>query len=165
MKQNCFFASSSTWRKFWRKTWILNESAKSKYLSCSLWCLRSVFEGLRPSNTIFKDQHEFLKIFDFALSFKIYIFLQNLLQIESSQRSNSVSISIIWLGIDFISQLSSQFPSIYWILIKTESSWILRIFDSKLYYFSSDLSCVNIAQIEIHQNMEMERNTWTLCFR
>ena len=113
--------------------------------------------NLNFSKSLILHFHEFHSIFDF--------FLQNLLQLESLHRNNSVSTSIIWFGVDFISQFPTEFPSIRWILIKTESSWILRISDTKLYYFSSDLSCVNIAQMEIHQNTEMERNTWTLCFR
>ena len=68
---------------FWRKVRIVNETAKSKVLSCSIWYLKSIFEGLRPSNAFFSYQIKFLKTFDFELLFKIRLF-----STKSSSRHN-----------------------------------------------------------------------------
>ena len=59
------------WWTIWTKFRILIETSKSKCLSFSNWCVKSMFEGRSSSNGLFTDQVEFLKMFDFAVSMKI----------------------------------------------------------------------------------------------
>ena len=71
----------------------------------------------------------------------------------------------VWLCKNRIRRLVSQFPSFRSVSTKSEISSIWPIFDSNLYYFSSDQKTVNIGQIAMSRNVEMERNTLTFCFR
>ena len=77
----------SPWRWFWRKIQILDGIAKSNNLKIWTWWLKSMFEGLRPSNTLFKYQFEKFKYFDFAVFSRIRNFLQNHLQSGILERS------------------------------------------------------------------------------
>ena len=70
-----------------KKNSSLKKIVKSKNVRLLSWYLKNTFQGLRPSNTFFNYQVETFKLFDFAASSRIQIFLKVPLQGKILERS------------------------------------------------------------------------------
>ena len=143
-----------------KKNSILKNIAKSKNLRVSTWNLKSVFEGLRPSNTFFNHQAKFLKFLDSTIFVQI-----EFLQSENLERCLSLWISVI---LPETAWFVGAFPNSFHFIYFQQTLKIPEFHEfatQNLLFFSSDLKTVNICQIEVNQNVEMERNTSRLRFR
>ena len=124
-----------------------------------------MFEGLHPSNTLFNFQVKFLNCFDFKVLFQFWIFCSKSASKWKLGKQHFFLIFCLFVRLKRDSSVCNPISLISLSFDKIRKILILTIFYWKFWYFSSDQKSLNIGQIAMNQNMEMESNTSTFCFR